>query len=378
MSVFIDLSEFFIEPRRTGIQRVCGFICRHWPGPADLVPVRLAESGGLVRLRPSALDAVVDYFNADPGRLADAELGLRQLADDIGAGILPLGKHDRILVPEVFFRQPRLAFYASLDSSVRRQTRFLVYDLLPLTNPECFDLGTGVTAEMYYYFRMLRDYQNVAFISDQTQRDFCDRFLLRPGYNPGPAIRLGSDTFGPRPQFSFRPENRKFVCIGTIEPRKGHSVVLAAFQTLFERVPRLELVFAGRMGWVDAATATCMRSCECARFRIEEKLDDSAMRSMILEARATVFISSSEGFGLPPVESLWCGVPVIASAGIPSLKVSGSAGVEIVCPASPENVRRAVVDLLDDRRYARKAREALNLDLPTWASFAQAVADWVH
>ena len=54
----------------------------------------------------------------------------------------------------------------------------------------------------------------------------------------------------------------------------------------------------------------------------------------MLDSWATIYISEAEGFGLPPVESLWLGTPVVASAAIPSLEAIGPAGVHIVEPVN--------------------------------------------
>ncbi len=104
--------------------------------------------------------------------------------------------------------------------------------------------------------------------------------------------------------------------------------------------------------------------------------DDDTVRRELENARATVYLSVAEGYGLPPMESLWLGTPVIASLAVPSLQRLGSAGVHYVDPLRPEVLRRAVLDFLEDRYAAKKAAEAAEVELPTWSGFAEQVFEW--
>ncbi|MGH2510980.1 MAG: glycosyltransferase, partial [Ktedonobacteraceae bacterium] len=111
-------------------------------------------------------------------------------------------------------------------------------------------------------------------------------------------------------------------------------------------------------------------------FQFHSAIDDNAIRKCIAQSRATIYISSAEGYGLPPVESLWCGTPVIASTTIPSLTRLGSAGIHYVEPLTVVNLRRAVLAFVDNAYANGKAEETAQLDLPTWRSFTQEVLDW--
>jgi hypothetical protein len=76
------------------------------------------------------------------------------------------------------------------------------------------------------------------------------------------------------------------------------------------------------------------------------------------------------------MESLWVGTPVIASTTIPSLKGRGSGGVQFVEPLNAANLRRAVLEFLDDDYANRKIEETLQLKLPKWQSFTEEVLRW--
>jgi glycosyltransferase involved in cell wall biosynthesis len=168
--------------------------------------------------------------------------------------------------------------------------------------------------------------------------------------------------------------------IGTVEPRKRTSLALDAFETLFPAHPDLMLTVVGRIGCVDAPTARRFHALQEQRpkqFRLFQDVPDSVIRDVLSHSRATLFLSAAEGFGLPPVESLFSGIPVIASRGIPSLEAIGERGVRLV-DGNVESVRRAVLDFCNDEYYAKKRQEAQSLTLPTWKSFCQETRAWVH
>jgi glycosyltransferase involved in cell wall biosynthesis len=90
----------------------------------------------------------------------------------------------------------------------------------------------------------------------------------------------------------------------------------------------------------------------------------------------SIYVSAVEGYGLPPIESLWVGTPVIASNKLPSLTDLGSFGIHIVDPPSVVSLRHAIRAFLDDGYAERKREEAMRLKLPTWRSFADEVWRW--
>jgi glycosyltransferase involved in cell wall biosynthesis len=288
-----------------------------------------------------------------------------------------LSKMDTVLVPEVFLDQDRVAFFRSMPDHEFDRYRFIVYDLLPLTHPQFFPVS-GFLDEIYGYFRAVGRANCCGFISEYT-RDIYYRRLRRTDYRGGVVLPLGCDFLGPRTMRPALDRALTFAVIGTVEPRKNHALILEAFEPLLRQVPELRLSFVGNMGWVEAEFAQrvhALANDEKSGFEFYSAPDDAAIRKHIEQCRATMYLSPVEGYGLPPVESLWCGTPVIASTTIPSLQRLGSTGIHYVEPLDVVQLRDAVLTFLGDDYANRKTAETAQLALPTWQAFTREVLAW--
>jgi glycosyltransferase involved in cell wall biosynthesis len=371
VSLYIDLSEFLDNPITTGIQRIVGEMCRHLP-PQTAIPVRL-QSGRYVALCPALISAIGRFFD-ETSEAADTEI--RRLGTPSGGADISISSRDTLLVPEVFWNAERVAFFRQMPREEWRRVRFIVYDLLPLTHPEYFH--PDAVLSLYAYYQLIREADQCGFISEDTRNAYYGR-LRRTYTRGGVVLPLGCDAFGARVNRPALNRPSTFTVLGTIEPRKNHALIVEAFEPLLRETDRLNLVFVGKMGWVDSEFARKMQALASRRnsgFQFRTAPGDCAIRSYVGQSRATIYVSSAEGYGLPPVESLWLGTPVIASKTIPSLKDIGCGGVHYVEPLTAANLAQAVQAFLNDDYANQKTEEAARLSLPTWKSFTEAVLHW--
>jgi glycosyltransferase involved in cell wall biosynthesis len=371
MSLYIDLTEFLTNPITTGIQRIEGEICRHLP-PDAAIPVRLT-AGSWIAFPPALIEAIARHF-ADPGESRVAEI--RRIGAVGNGSVAKISQQDIVLVPEVFIEHQRLEFFRELPDQELQQFRFIVFDLLPVTHPEYF--WSDWLLQICEYYKVLRRASCCAFISERTCDDYYRR-LKRTSARGGVVLPLGCDSLGPRAERPALYRPLAFSVLGTIEPRKNHELILEAFEPLLRQIEGLQLNFIGKMGWVEptfAQKVQALASDKNSGFRLCPASGDGAIRDYIDQSRATIYVSAAEGYGLPPVESLWLGTPVIASTTIPSLQGLGSKGIHYVEPLNVVNLRKAVIAFIDDPYANQKTEETMYLNLPTWQSFTQEVLRW--
>ena len=371
MSLYIDLSEFLTNPITTGIQRIAGEMCKHAP-PNTLIPVRL-HTEGYVALPGALIDVIGLQFRAASQAGVDE---IHRLGAVERGSPITVSPRDTVLVGEVFSNPQRLKFFREMPEDEFKHYRFIVYDLLPMTHPQFFPDGASLGT--YGYYKLLQRSNCCGFISEDTREDYYRR-LKRTDVRGGLVLPLGCDSIGPRTTCPTLNGPLAFSVLGTIEPRKNHELILDAFEPLLRHIDGLSLSFIGKMGWVNSEFARRVHALAAdsnSGFRFHSISGDGAIRACIEQSRATLYVSAAEGYGLPPVESLWVGTPVIASTTIPSLKGRGSAGVHFVDPLNAVNLRRAVLAFLDDGYANQKTEEIIELDLPTWRSFTQEVFRW--
>ncbi|HWE54988.1 MAG TPA: glycosyltransferase family 1 protein [Acidimicrobiales bacterium] len=134
--------------------------------------------------------------------------------------------------------------------------------------------------------------------------------------------------------------------LGRTEPRKDFPALVRAFDRVAGTVPDLELRLAGPPGWAENDLAAAIAASPYAgRIRREGWVDDAAT----LMAGAAVFAYPSlyEGFGLPPLEAMARGVPVVATAGGAVPEVVGDAA-ELVEPGDADGLAAALLTVLTD------------------------------
>jgi glycosyltransferase involved in cell wall biosynthesis len=230
------------------------------------------------------------------------------------------------------------------------------------------------------YLKLLTQVSHRCFISTQSATDFRDRILRQPSHKLDHVIPLGADAFGLFPS-SFKPNSREFVVLGSIEPRKNHSAIIDSFLSLWKSDVDCRLTFLGRVGWIDSDFLSQLNSLSQSepRFQWFQTPSDQFVISRIRSCRATIYPSLGEGYGLPPVESLALGVPVIVSANLPSVQMLPALGQIRLDTPNSQTIESAVLQMLDDGFAQAKYQEVDELQayLPRWANLGPYMTEWI-
>lgn len=170
-----------------------------------------------------------------------------------------------------------------------------------------------------------------------------------------------------------------FLYLGTIEPRKNLERLIAAYGHLVgklgEKTPKL--VLAGGKGWLNDGIYGRVQSMNLQEMVLfTEYVPSEDLTPLMCGARAFVFPSVYEGFGMPPLEAMACGVPVLASGEASLPEVTGDCAV--ICDAfSVKSIAQGLYRLCTDDELCRElSRKGLKrAENFTWQKSAEILYD---
>lgn len=259
-----------------------------------------------------------------------------------------------------------------------------VHDLSWIRHPQAHP-PERVRAMSKYFEPGLRKASLVLTDSEFVKRELIDVFGVQSDLIM--AVPLGVDAlFRPRTVDETYPvlsrhgltHGRYLLVVGTLEPRKNIQVALHSYMQLPSQLRKqYPLLLVGMKGWnttlLEQQIEPLVRRGEV---RLLGYLPREDLASLISGASALVFPSVYEGFGLPPLEAMACGVPVIASdvASIP--EVVGDAGV-LINPHDVDAFAEAIQGLLTDsnQRTRLSSRALMRSKEFTWERCIEQTVD---
>lgn len=164
------------------------------------------------------------------------------------------------------------------------------------------------------------------------------------------------------------------VHVGTLEPRKGIVDLVAAFERLAPARPSLRLVLAGQLGWGAGEVRKALERSP-VRHRIETLgfVADETVVSLMRAARVVAYPSHEEGFGLPALEAMAVGAPLVTTVGTAMAEFAGESAW--LCGAGdPGSLSSAIAAALDAGEDERSRRRAAGLERAaafTWERTAE-------
>ncbi|MCA1635836.1 MAG: glycosyltransferase family 4 protein, partial [Acidobacteria bacterium] len=150
------------------------------------------------------------------------------------------------------------------------------------------------------------------------------------------------------------------LAVGTVEPRKNLPALIRAFEELARLRPSdpLQLVLVGSRGWKSEPVFARLESSPFKdRILFTGYVADETLRALYASCRAFVYPSLYEGFGLPPLEAMACGAPVVASR-IPALSEVTRGAALLFDAADADDLTRRLSGLLADEQARRELSAA--------------------
>lgn len=165
--------------------------------------------------------------------------------------------------------------------------------------------------------------------------------------------------------------------VGQIQPRKNLVRLVAAFEEVKSKHPELQLVIASGHGWLQEKTLERIQASRFAdNIHMLGRVSDELLPALYQHAAVFVLVSMYEGFGLPALEALACGAPVVASNTSSLPEVVGDVGV-LVNPSHVPSIRDGIMKALQDPQTFRKAGP-IQASKFTWDNTTQKIVDILH
>lgn len=257
---------------------------------------------------------------------------------------------------------------------------YFVHDLIPITHPEYCRAGEREKHERRMK-TVLETGVGVIANSQATLDEFNLFASAERGRVPTSVAAWLGNTPLPKAEHRNAPQRPTFVTLGTIEARKNHILLLRLWTRLVERLgaeaPRLLVV--GQRGWEAEQTFHLLDNSPNLRGHVEELggCDDATLAAHLASARALLFPSHAEGYGLPLMEALQAGTPVIASD-LPIFREIGQ-DVPDLLPFDGAAWEAAALSYAAEDSAPREAqfKRLKSFRAPTWAGHFAKVDSWL-
>jgi glycosyltransferase involved in cell wall biosynthesis len=220
--------------------------------------------------------------------------------------------------------------------------------------------------------------------SRSTGADLVERLGVDPARVRVVHLGVDREHFRPAPPHRVRAvrarhglERPYVLAVGTLQRRKNHAGLVRAARILRDRGVDFDLAFSGGEGWLFEATRRLVRDLRMEdRVRFLGYAPTEDLPALYTGASASALVSLYEGFGLPVLEALACGSPMLVSD-VSSLPEVGGDAVLTVDPRSDEAIADALERLLGDSavRAALAARAPAHLARFSWERTARETLD---
>ena len=257
-----------------------------------------------------------------------------------------------------------------------------VHDLAPWLYPET---RTWLNSQFFHttFPVSANRATRIITISEATRNDLCRRWPeleeKTSTVHLAPADHFNPET-NPRVfkalQFRLGLPDQYILSVGTLEPRKNYPLLLEAFATLIGREPEwdaVKLVIVGKKGWRSEEVFSNIRKLGLdERVIVTDSLADEELCQLFVHCLVFVLSSVYEGFGLPVLEAMACGAPVIVSNAAALVEIAGDAALIVESKSGKDLVDALrVIAQEPDRRGQMRKRGLEHAGMFSWERTAR-------
>jgi glycosyltransferase involved in cell wall biosynthesis len=250
-------------------------------------------------------------------------------------------------------------FYNNMiPCGVRGKKVVTIYDLTHKVYPKTMDPAQKRFMDRNFILSMRRA-DKIATISEFSKGEIIKYFAVEPSKIIVIPCAVNTDSYFPIKDQETLAKNKKkysvtgeyFLYLGTLEPRKNIGGLIDAYHLLKQKVPDApRLLLGGKKGWLYEPIFKKVKTLDLEKEVVFlGYVPDEDVAPLMCGALAFVFPSLYEGFGMPPLEAMACGVPVLTSNCSSLPEVTGDAAL-LVNPLDTEEIAAGMEHLLIDKR----------------------------
>jgi len=332
MRLGLDIEQFAHDPYGSGIQRVLQYLAKEWPDSVVealfVVPISgLGRQEFAVLRAPEAAQILsIPFDNDELSRDArDLKAEISEAIKALNPPRFSLGEViafcDAWMLPEVSYLPSVLNRFELFQKTM--PAMMIGYDTLPMTDPGNYRFKPGTESNVSRYFRLLATADSLVCISSFARDSIWQR-LRRDRSLPCIVAHPGGDHVVSRlaPKRSASTGVARWCRVGTMEARKSPIEIANAFSEAIDIGAHAELVFVGGPSASDSAINSHIHSLIAAGYPIEWVTDASDSQVQDLIAESDVFLSiGTEGYGIPVLEAIRLGTPVLYSGVQPAAEL---------------------------------------------------------
>jgi len=298
---------------------------------------------------------------------------------------LPNNQHQKeVLALTTIFHSPYFPIPNYIQDHGKIKKIITIHDLIPINYPQFFEYKTDTV--VHQIIKSLKPDNFAICVSEATKSDLLETSKLDESQVFVVPLAASQVLFyqvldqeiinNTLRKFSIPTNQPYFLSISTLEPRKNIDAIVKSFADLVlqENIQDLNLVLVGTQGWDFDKIFESIAVSPLIKNRIifTGYVPDEDLAPLYSGALCFIYMSLCEGFGLPPLEAMQCGTPVICSNTTSLPEVIGEAGI-LVTPTNHAEISNQMLKLYKNNQLRNQlSQQSIKRSLHfSWEKFAQ-------
>ncbi|HOY46496.1 MAG TPA: glycosyltransferase family 1 protein [Candidatus Dojkabacteria bacterium] len=235
------------------------------------------------------------------------------------------------------------------------KTLVFIHDLAPIKYPEFFPLKSRTIYKLGAKLAAQKALKIIT-ISKSVKEELIEYLKVPQSKVEIVSPSLNAKLLEIEPEFLDNIPSQYLLSVSTLEPRKNYETAIKGFKLIQKKFPNLKYIIAGKKGWYHEKIEQLIKQLGLTEDVIlTGYASDAQVKGLLMKARAYIYLSHYEGFGMPPLEAMYFRVPLLLSD-IPVFRESFDKLAHFTNPNDPESVATSLLELLNETTIKDNSR----------------------